>query len=154
MNGTLNLTTDSWWPTGSSVVWTNAPAGLGNVTQSGDYRTFGFAPSNSTPTSYVVTAWSSLLPTCIDTATARVWRVGIVPTNALAAWNTNAFTLQLTNSYWDGSSVVWTSTPAGLSPAGGAGATFTVNPSNSVPTNYTITAYIADMGRFRVRPRI
>jgi hypothetical protein len=145
MNGTLNLMTDSWWPTGSSVVWTNAPAGLGNVTLSGDYRTFGFAPSHSAPTSYVVTAWSSLLPTCMDTATARVWRVEIVPTNALAAWNTNAFTLQLTNSYWDGSSVIWTSTPAGLSPAGGAGATFTVNPSNSVPTNYTITACIAGM---------
>jgi hypothetical protein len=75
---TVKLKTDCYWGSdaGGSINWSSSPAGLSG---SGSGNTFTFNPSNSTPTSYVVTAQSSLLANCFDTCTVRVLRVGLIP---------------------------------------------------------------------------
>lgn len=77
-NAVLNLTTNSFWAdaAGGSVVWSSEPAGkLGGVGYNNS--NFWFNPRSSTPTTYVVTARSSLLPNCYDTCTVRVVKVDL-----------------------------------------------------------------------------
>jgi len=68
-NATLNLTSDSFLGSGTAN-WTSVPAGI-----SGTGSNITFNPSTLTPAQYVVTAKSSLLSTCEDTATVCVYRV-------------------------------------------------------------------------------
>jgi hypothetical protein len=73
-----------------------------------------------------------------------VLNVDIAPVETNVTWNTNNAVLNLsTNSYWGpdyGGSVIWSSTPAGLS-GSGSGGTFTFNPSASPPGEYTVKAW-------------
>jgi hypothetical protein len=70
------LSTNSYWGPdyGGSVIWSSTPDGLSG---SGSGGTFTFNPNASTPTSYVVTARSTLLTNCYDTCTVNVVKVDI-----------------------------------------------------------------------------
>lgn len=70
-DASLNLTADSYLD-GGTAEWTSEPAGIGG---SGPRITFN--PSGLTPTSYVVTARSSVLTNCSDTCTVNILSVNI-----------------------------------------------------------------------------
>ena len=81
-NAGLNLTNGCYWAppgSGGDVTWSSSPAGLSG---SGSAGTFTFNPSASTPTSYIVTAQSTLLPICTDTCMVRVLKMDIEQTDS------------------------------------------------------------------------
>jgi len=77
---TLNLTGDSYL-NGGTANWTSVPTGI-----SGSGSSITFDPSSLTPTQYVVTAASSVLPGCNDTSTVTVVRVEL---NSISGENEN-----------------------------------------------------------------
>jgi len=121
---TLNLTGDSYLD-GGTANWSSVPAGISSAT---------FDPSSLTPTQYVVTAASSVLPGCTDTCTVEVIKVDIEQAATNVCHTNTSVTLNLTgDSYLDGGTAIWSSVPAGISSA-------TFNPSSLTPTQYVVTA--------------
>lgn len=142
-NADVDLTTDSYWgPAG--VVWTNEPAGLSNIVIAGDYRTYSFNPSTSTPGSYTVKAWAADLTNYCDAATANVFRVELAPHSAdVCAHTPGSETIAFTNSYLGTGGITWSGTNGlHIVSADSYGLVFT--PSNSVPSNYVVTAMVND----------
>jgi hypothetical protein len=134
-NATLNLTAASYG--GGGVTWTSSPAGLSVVGYTAS--TFTFNPSNSTPTSYVVTAWASALTNCMDTATVNVYRVELTPKATNVCWLSSApVEIVLTNSYTPGG-ITWSGTN-GLKVVSATDAKLVFTPTNSTPTNYVVKA--------------
>jgi hypothetical protein len=132
----LNLTTASY-DGGGGVTWTSSPAGLSVVGYTAS--TFTFNPSNSTPTSYVVTAWASALTNCMDTATVNVYRVELTPKATNVWWqSSNPVEIVLMNSYAPGG-ITWSGTN-GLKVVSATDAKLVFTPTNSVATNYVVKA--------------
>jgi hypothetical protein len=132
----LNLTTASY-DGGGGVTWTSSPAGLSVVGYTAS--TFTFNPSNSTPTSYVVTAWASALTNCMDTATVNVYRVELTPKATNVCWQTTTpVEIVLTNSYAPGG-ITWSGTN-GLKVVSATDVKLVFTPTNSVATNYAVKA--------------
>jgi hypothetical protein len=133
-NVTLNLTTDSY-DGGGGVTWTSSPSGLSPAFGSGNTLTFN--PSNSVPTSYVVTAASSLLPSCTDSCVVDVIKVDIDETNEYKCVSMTNATLNLTDDSYSPDGYAWTWPSSDLS-GSASGDTFTYNPSNSTPGTYVV----------------
>ena len=132
----LSLTTASY-DGGGGVTWTSSPAGLSVVGYTAS--TFTFNPSNSTPTSYVVTAWASALTNCMDSATVNVYRVELTPDATNVCWqSSNPVEIVLTNSYAPGG-ITWSGTN-GLKVVSATDAKLVFTPTNSVATNYAVKA--------------
>ncbi len=122
---------------GGGVTWTSSPAGLSVVGYTAS--TFTFNPSNSTPTSYVVTAWAVVLTNCMDTATVNVYCVEVTPNATNVCWQTsNPVEIVLTNSYAPGG-ITWSGTN-GLKVVSATDAKLVFTPTNSVATNYAVKA--------------
>jgi len=141
---TLNLTPESYWNS-LPVTW-GGTNGLG-ISGSGD-NFLTFVPSNSTPTSYVVTAWAGTLTNCAAAATVKVYRVDITPSETNICWKTNYAEFKLTpESYGAAGGFSWTNAPVGLSNVvvSGDGRTFSFNPRESVPGAYELKAWPNDL---------
>lgn len=134
----------SWGASGITWTYTNSgglSTGLSNVNYSST-NYFYFNPSNSTPGTYVVTASVVGMMNYQSVATVNVFRVQLMPTNAIVCWQTTSSTFSLTNSYWGTNGILWTGTN-GLGIASVINDSLTFTLSNSVPTNYIIIATIA-----------
>jgi hypothetical protein len=137
-NAVLNLSTNSYWGPdyGGSVIWSSTPDGLSG---SGSGGTFTFNPSASQPTSYVVTARSTLLTNCYDTCAVNVYRVELTPDATNVCWqSSNPVEIVLTNSYAPGG-ITWSGTN-GLKVVSATDTKLVFTPTNSVATNYAVKA--------------
>jgi hypothetical protein len=137
-NAVLNLTTNSYWAPeySGAMTWSSTPTGLSG---SGSGGTFTFNPNASTPTSYVVTARSTLLTNCYDTCTVNVYRVELTPDATNVCWlSSNPVEIVLTNSYAPGG-ITWSGTN-GLKVVSATDVKLVFTPTNSVATNYAVKA--------------